>query len=434
MNLAMIGTGYVGLVTGACFSEFGHNVTCVDTDAEKIEALKRGHVFIYEPGLDDLVTRNVAEGRLHFSTSTKEAVAGADVVLIAVGTPTTRRGDGYADLSYVYGAARDIAAGLTNYTVIVDKSTVPVGTAKQVARIVREVNPDAEFDVVSNPEFLREGAAIDDFMKPDRVVIGAESDRAAEVMRKLYAPLHEKDHPIIVTNLETAELIKYASNSFLAIKISFINELSGLCETLGANIQDVAKGMGLDARIGLKFLQAGPGYGGSCFPKDTRALLRIGQEHGAPLRIVETAVEVNEAQKARMVTKIRKALGGSIAGKRIGVLGLSFKPETDDMREAPALTIIPRLLENGAHVVAHDPVAVDVAKTMLLGISFVDDPFAVAENADAVVFLTEWKQYKELDLSKLQGAMRNPLLIDLRNMFCPDQVRALGIEYVSIGR
>lgn len=434
MNLAVIGAGYVGLVSAACFSEFGHIVTCVDVDENRIATLKCGEIPIYEPGLRELVASNTSAGRLIFSNNISDAVPHADAVFIAVGTPTSRRGDGYADMSYVYSAAKDISKSISSYTVIVNKSTVPVGTAKQVARIIRETNPNADFDVVSNPEFLREGAAIDDFMRPDRVVIGCESDKAAEVMMQIYKPLYLLERPFVITNLETAELIKYASNAFLAIKISFINEISGLCEAVGADVTDVARGVGLDRRIGRKFLHAGPGYGGSCFPKDTRALLRIGQEHCSPLRIVETTIEVNEAQKARMVQKIRKALGGSEAGKTIAILGLSFKPETDDMREAPALTIIPRLIENGARVKAHDPVSMKIAAELLPGVEFSENEYTAVEGADAVVVLTEWNQYRALDLIRIKKSMREPIFIDLRNVYEPNQMTALGFKYCSVGR
>lgn len=434
MNLTVIGAGYVGLVSATCFSEFGHAVMCVDKDEQRIGALKRGEIPIYEPGLDELVAKNIRDGRLKFGLSTVDAVTGAEAVFIAVGTPTSRRGNGYADMSYVYAAAEEIAQGLDGYTVIVDKSTVPVGTAKQVARIIRNLRPDADFDVVSNPEFLREGAAITDFTHPDRVVIGVESERAADVMKQVYKPLYLLEQPFVITNLESAELIKYASNAFLATKISFINEIANVCESVGADVTDVARGMGLDGRIGKKFLHAGPGYGGSCFPKDTRALLRIGQENGAALRIVETAVEVNEAQKARMVLKIRNALGGSEAGKTIVVLGLSFKPETDDMREAPSLTILPRLLENGARVVAHDPVAMKNAAELLPGVSFVDDPYTAVKNSDAVVLLTEWNQYRALDLARIKSLMRTPIFVDLRNVYDPSSMGAIGFWYTGVGR
>ncbi|MHB0912221.1 MAG: UDP-glucose dehydrogenase family protein [Armatimonadota bacterium] len=434
MDLVIIGSGYVGLVTGACLSEFGHTVTCVDKDESKIAALKRNEIPIYEPGLAEIVAKNSADGRLSFTCDGAEAIAGADAVFIAVGTPSSRRGDGYADLSYVYAAAEELAKSLTGYTVVIDKSTVPVGTAKQVARIIHEANPQADFDVVSNPEFLREGAAISDFMRPDRVVLGAESERAAEMMRQIYKPLYLLECPFVITNLETAELIKYASNAFLATKISFINELSCLCEAVGADVSDVARGIGLDGRIGRKFLHAGPGYGGSCFPKDTRALMRIAQEHGTSLRIVEATVEVNEAQKARMVHKIRAALKGSESGKTIGVLGLAFKPETDDMRESPALTIIPRLIEMGARVKAHDPAAMEVAGPMLPGVEMLGNEYEVAEGADALILLTEWNQYRALDFEKLKNIMKSPLFIDLRNVYEAARVGEFGFEYHSVGR
>lgn len=434
MNLVIIGSGYVGLVTGACLSEFGHNVTCVDKDQAKIEALKRLEIPIYEPGLDTLVEKNCADSRLTFTCDGAEAIRNADAVFIAVGTPSSRRGDGYADLTYVYGAADDIARNLCGYTVIVDKSTVPVGTARQVARIVQEANPAADFDVVSNPEFLREGAAISDFMHPDRVVLGAETDRAADIMRQIYKPLYLLECPFVITGLESAELIKYASNSFLAAKISFINDMSGLCESLGADITDVARGMGLDGRIGKKFLHAGPGYGGSCFPKDTKALIRIAQEHGSSLRIVEAVVEVNEAQKARMVKKIRQALLPCEAGKTVGFLGLSFKPETDDMRESPALTIIPRLVEVGIRVRAHDPVAMPSASPLLPGVEFVENAYEAAEGADVLVLLTEWNQYRALDLERVKSIMKEPKFVDLRNVYDPSTMKNLGFDYSSVGR
>lgn len=434
MNLVVIGAGYVGLVSGACFSEFGHQVTCVDTDEQKINALRNGEIPIYEPGLKELVIKNVADGRLSFETAADKVIPEADAVFIAVGTPSSRRGDGYADLTYVYDAARGIAQHLSGYTVIIDKSTVPVGTARQVTRIIRDTNPDADFDVVSNPEFLREGAAIDDFMRPDRIVIGTDSKRASDMMMQVYKPLYLIDRPFVVTNPETAELIKYAANAFLATKISFINEISGLCEAVGADVTDVARGIGLDGRIGKKFLHAGPGYGGSCFPKDTRAILRIGQEHEAPLRIVEAVVEANDAQKARMVKKIRTVLGGSESGKTVGILGLSFKPETDDMRESPALTIIPRLIEKGAHVKAHDPAASEIASALMPELQITDNPYDVAEGADALVLMTEWNQYRALDLERLKSLMKTPVFIDLRNVYDPEEMRRAGFNYISVGR
>ncbi|MCI5209298.1 MAG: UDP-glucose/GDP-mannose dehydrogenase family protein [Candidatus Electrothrix sp. ATG2] len=435
MKIAMIGTGYVGLVTGTCFAEFGHHVTCVDKLEEKIQTLQEGNIPIYEPGLDVMVAKNVAEGRLRFTTDLAEAVPDAEAVFIAVGTPTSRRGDGYADLTYIYAAAKELAEFLRDYTVIVDKSTVPVGTARQVARIIREANPKADFDVASNPEFLREGAAIADFMRPDRVVIGVESERSEQVLREIYQPLFLRDTPIVSTSIETAELTKYAANAFLAVKISFINEIASVCEAVGGNVTDLAKGIGMDGRIGSKFLHPGPGYGGSCFPKDTLALMRLVQEYGESLRIVEAAVEVNAAQKARMVKKIRDALGGSEAGKTLAVLGLTFKPETDDMRDAPALTILPALLEKGAVVRAHDPKGMEEAKKYLPdGIQYIDDAYGACEEADAVILMTEWNQYRALDFEKLKSSMKTPIFIDLRNVYDPTSLTNLGFSYVGVGR
>ncbi|OGQ95480.1 MAG: UDP-glucose 6-dehydrogenase [Deltaproteobacteria bacterium RIFOXYD12_FULL_57_12] len=435
MKLAIIGTGYVGLVSGACFSEFGHEVICVDNNGDKIAALCQGQIPIYEPGLTELVVKNVTGGRLRFTTNLAEAVPRAEAVFIAVGTPSSRRGDGYADLSYIYSAARDIAPHISGYTVVVDKSTVPVGTARQVARVIREVNPAAEFDVASNPEFLREGAAINDFMRPDRVVVGVDNDRAAAVLRGIYSPLYLIETPVVITTPETAELIKYAANAFLAVKISYINEMATICEAVGADGIALAKGIGLDGRIGKKFLHPGPGYGGSCFPKDTLALLRTVQEYGVSARIVEAAVEVNAAQKARMVKKIRDALGGSETGKTIGVLGLTFKPETDDMRDAPALTILPALIEKGARIVAHDPQGMrEAAKYLPEGVEFVDNPYAVCAGADALVLMTEWNQYRALDLGRIKSGMRNSVFIDLRNVYAPEQVRSAGFSYFGVGR
>ena len=434
MRVAMIGTGYVGLVSGTCFAEFGADVTCIDVDASKIDALKQGQIPIYEPGLDQMVAKNVREDRLKFTTDLADPIRDADLVFIAVGTPS-RHGDGYADLSFVYAAARQIATHLQGYTVIVDKSTVPVGTARNVARIMRETNATADFDVASNPEFLREGAAIADFMRPDRVVIGVESTRAEALLRELYRPLNLIEAPILVTGIESAELIKYASNAFPATKISFINEMAMLCEQVGADVHAVAKGMGLDGRIGKKFLHAGPGYGGSCFPKDTQALVRIAQEHGVSSRIVETVIEVNAAQKARMTKKIREALGGSEAGKTIAVLGLTFKPETDDMRDAPSLSILPALLEKGASIRAHDPQGVHEAEKLLpAGIVYCDSIYETLEQADAVVLLTEWNVYRGLDLERVQSLMRGRVFCDLRNVYEPVQMRAAGFDYVCVGR
>jgi len=436
MKITMIGTGYVGLVTGTCFAEFGHHVTCIDKIPEKIAKLRQGIIPIYEPGLEALVAKNVSEGRLTFTTEAAEAVPDADAVFLAVGTPTSRRGDGYADLSYIYEASREVAAQLKGYTVIVDKSTVPVGTARQVERIIRDVNPTAEFDVASNPEFLREGAAINDFMRPDRVVIGVESERAAQVLRQIYQPLYLLETPIVQTGLETAELIKYAANAFLAVKISFINEMATVCEEVGADVTELARGIGMDGRIGKKFLHPGPGYGGSCFPKDTLALLRMVQEHGESLRIVEAAVEVNAAQKARMVKKIRDMLGGDVAGKTIAVLGLTFKPETDDMREAPAITILPALVEKGATLRAHDPQGVEEAKKYLpREIVYCAGAYEACTGADAVVLLTEWNQYRALDLERIKGLMQQPpVFIDLRNVYDPARLKGLGFRYAGVGR
>ena len=435
MNITIIGTGYVGLVSGTCFSEFGHEVVCIDHDAAKIATLCQGKIPIYEPGLADLVAKNVAAGHLRFTTDLSQAVPEADAVFLAVGTPSSRRGDGYADLSYLYEAARGLASHLAGYTVVVDKSTVPVGTARQVERIIRETNPGASFDMASNPEFLREGAAINDFMRPDRVVIGVENELAASVLREIYASLYLIETPIVVTSIETAELTKYAANAFLAVKISFINEMASICEAVGADAIALAKGIGLDGRIGKKFLHPGPGYGGSCFPKDTVALLRTVQEHGVSARIVEAAVEVNAAQKARMVKKIRDALGGSESGKTIGVLGLAFKPETDDMREAPALTILPALLERGAKIQAHDPQGMhEAARLLPAAMVYVDDPSEVFANADAVVLMTEWNQYRALDFNKMKDRMRQPVFIDLRNVYEPNKVRAAGYAYHGNGR
>ncbi|RMH53026.1 MAG: UDP-glucose/GDP-mannose dehydrogenase family protein [Zetaproteobacteria bacterium] len=434
MKVVMIGAGYVGLVSGSCFAEFGAEVVCIDVAEAKIAALKSGRIPIYEPGLDDLVARNVAAGRLAFSTELAGEVGDADLIFMAVGTPT-RRGDGHADLQYLYAAAERLAPHLSGYTVIVDKSTVPVGTAREVARIIRQHNPTADFDVASNPEFLREGAAINDFMHPDRVVIGVDSPRAEARLRALYRPLNLRETPLLITDLESAELIKYASNAFLAIKISFINELSALCEQVGADVHAVAKGMGMDGRIGSKFLHPGPGYGGSCFPKDTLALLRTAQEHGVSLRLVSAAIEANAAQKARMIRKIRTALGGSEAGRTIAVLGLAFKPETDDMRDAPALSILPALMEKGAAIRAHDPQAMDEAAELLPeGVTFCQGPYEAARDADALVLMTEWNAYRNLDLARLGASMRRRIMIDLRNVYSAEIAREHGFRYASVGR
>ena len=434
MKVVMIGTGYVGLVSGTCFAEFGADVVCVDVDAQKVNRLRNGEIPIYEPGLEDMVAKNVREGRLAFTTELGEVAGAADLIFIAVGTPS-RRGDGFADLSYVYEAARQVAPHLRDYTVIVDKSTVPVGTARNVARLIRETNPEADFDVASNPEFLREGAALSDFMRPDRVVIGVETERAERRLRELYRPLNLIEAPILATGLESAELIKYAANAFLATKISFINEISMLCEQVGADVHAVAKGMGMDKRIGSKFLHPGPGYGGSCFPKDTQALVRIAQEHGVSSRIVESVIEVNAAQKARMIKKIREALGGNEAGKTIGVLGLTFKPETDDMRDAPALSILPALIEKGANVKAHDPQGMHEAKGMLpASVHYCDEAYEVFRDVDVVVLMTEWNVYRGLDLKRAGALMKDKVFVDLRNVYERATMEAEGFKYASVGR
>jgi UDPglucose 6-dehydrogenase len=433
MHVAVIGTGYVGLVSGACFSEFGVNVVCVDKDAGKIARLQRGDMPIYEPGLDQLVESNVKAGRLAFSTDTATAVAGADAVFIAVGTPS-RRGDGHADLSYVFGAAEEIAASLTGYAVIVTKSTVPVGTGREVERILRKVRPDGMFDVVSNPEFLREGSAIEDFMRPDRVVIGTASERAQEVMRALYRPLFLIETPMLFTAIETAELIKYAANTFLAAKITFINEIANLCEKVGADVQDVAKGIGLDGRIGRKFLHAGPGYGGSCFPKDCRALVRTAQEAGAPLSIVETVVRVNDARKDSMAAKVIEGCGGSVAGKTLAVLGLTFKPNTDDMRESPSLAIVPALQAAGATIRAYDPEGMDEARKLMPDLTYCATSYETMEGADALVLVTEWNEFRALDLDRVKALLRTPTVIDLRNIYKPADMADSGFFYISVGR
>lgn len=434
MKIAIIGTGYVGLVSGACFAELGHDVACIDIDEAKIARLRRQEIPIYEPGLDALVLKNTQAGRLVFTTDFTPAVPEAQVIFIAVGTPASRRGDGYADLTYVYDAARQLAPHLQNYTVVVNKSTVPVGTARQVARIISEVNPDASFDVASNPEFLREGAAIRDFMHPDRVVIGVDSERAQEVLKAIYRPLYLIETPFVITGIETSELIKYAANAFLATKISFINELANICEEIGGDVQDVARGIGLDGRIGKKFLHAGPGYGGSCFPKDTHALLRIAQEYGLACRIVEAVVEVNAAQKARMVRKIRKALGGNEGGKTIAVLGLAFKPETDDIRDAPSLTIISTLLEHGASIRAHDPQAMEEAAKVLPSVKYCSNAYEACQGADAVVLMTEWNEYRALDLARIRSQMQGSIFIDLRNVYTNKTMEQHGFRYYSVGR
>lgn len=434
MRIAMVGTGYVGLVSGACFSDFGHEVVCVDKDAAKITRLTRGEVPIFEPGLEALISKNAAAGRLSFTTDLAAAVAGAEAVFIAVGTPT-RRGDGHADLSYVMAAAADIGRALTGYAAVVTKSTVPVGTNRKVAEALRAANPAADFDVVSNPEFLREGAAIDDFMRPDRVVVGVETAKARKVMAELYRPLSLREFPMVYTGLESAEMIKYAANSFLATKITFINEMAALCEKVGADVKMVARGMGMDGRIGDKFLHAGPGYGGSCFPKDTKALARIGQEHASPMQIVETVIKVNEEVKRRMIDKIVDLCGGTLRDKTIAVLGVTFKPNTDDMRDAPSLTIIPALVGAGAKVRISDPQGRHEGEALLAGVKWIENPYQAANDADLVVLLTEWNEFRGLDLAKLARKMATPQMADLRNIYDPAEVREAGFTaYVGVGR
>lgn len=433
MKIAMIGAGYVGLVSGTCFAEFGMDVTCVDLDLKKIERLRRGEIPIYEPGLEDMVKRLVAAGRLHFTDAIKDAVRDADAVFIAVGTPP-RRFDRAADLSFVYGAAREIAEVMDGYTVIITKSTVPVGTAREVERIIRETRPDGDFDVCSNPEFLREGAAINDFLKPDRVVIGAESERAQAVMRAIYRPLYLNETPIVFTGLETAEITKYAANAFLATKITFINDIANLCEKAGADVQQVAKAIGLDGRIGSKFLHPGPGYGGSCFPKDTEALLRIGEQYGAPQRIVDAVVRINEERRRDMARRVVAACDGTVRGKKIAVLGISFKPNTDDIRDAPSLTIVPLLQDAGAQVVAYDPAAMETGADELPDVAWASSPYDAAVDADAVVILTEWHEFRAMDLTRLRGLMKTPLICDFRNIYKLDDIAGSGFDYHSIGR
>src|SRR3954470_6704715 len=433
MRVAMIGAGYVGLVSGACFADFGHEVCCVDKDPAKIEALNRGGVPIFEPGLAELVAKNVREDRLTFTTDLSQAVKNAEAVFIAVGTPS-RRGDGHADLSYVYQAARDIAAAMDGYTVVVTKSTVPVGTGDEVERIIRETRAEADFAVVSNPEFLREGAAIADFKRPDRILIGAEDERAAALMTELYRPLYLNQSPLLVTSRRSAELTKYAANPFLATKITFINEIADLCEKVGANVQEVARGMGLDNRIGSKFLHAGPGFGGSCFPKDTLALIKTAQDYDCPIRIVETVAAVNDQRKRAMARKVIQACDGSVRGKTIAVLGLTFKPNTDDMREAPSLSIIAGLIDGGASVRAYDPEGMEQARHVLDGVEYAEDPYACAEGADALVIVTEWDAFRALDLERIRDALKQPILVDLRNIYRADDLAEHGFTYVSVGR
>ena len=433
MRIVMIGSGYVGLVSGACFADFGHHVTCVDKDANKIARLRGGGIPIYEPGLDDLVARNVAAGHLFFTTDLSEAVGKADVVFIAVGTPS-RRGDGHADLSYVHDAAREIAGALDGFTVIVTKSTVPVGTGDEVERIIRECNPTADFAVASNPEFLREGAAIEDFKRPDRVVIGIEDERARTPMNEVYRPLSLNKAPIVFTRRRTSELIKYAANAFLAMKITYINEMADLCEQVGADVQEVAHGIGLDNRIGGKFLHAGPGYGGSCFPKDTLALMKTAQDHAAPLRLIEATVAVNEQRKRAMGRKVIAAMDGAVRGQTVAVLGLTFKPNTDDMRDAPSIAIIQTLQDAGARVRAYDPEGMRAAEAVLTDVEYASSAYEAAEGAAAAVIVTEWDAFRALDLARLRALMANPLLVDLRNIYPPEQVEGAGLRYVGIGR
>lgn len=433
MRIAMIGTGYVGLVSGACFSELGHEVTCVDKDDAKIESLRQGIIPIFEPGLDQLVSSNMTAGRLKFETDLKNAVQEADAVFIAVGTPS-RRGDGQADLSYVYAAAEEIACSVKNGTVIVTKSTVPVGTGREVAQIIRKANPDLDFDIVSNPEFLREGSAIEDFMRPDRVVVGVEKDRARERMQNIYRPLSLIQTPILFTTLESSELIKYAGNAFLATKITFINEMADLCEKVGGDVHDVAKGIGLDGRIGAKFLHAGPGFGGSCFPKDTRALWDTSVKVAAPISLIETVIKVNENRKRKMADKIISACGGDLKDKKIAILGLTFKPNTDDMRESPSLDIIPALQQAGAVIHAYDPEGQKEAAKLLNDVSFQSDAYGTMEDADALVIITEWNAFRALDFERVKSLMKTPVIVDLRNVYEPEIMQNAGFDYSCVGR
>jgi UDPglucose 6-dehydrogenase len=433
MHIAMIGSGYVGLVSGACFADFGHDVTCVDKDETRIAALERGEIPIFEPGLEEIVATNVRQKRLSFTRSLASAVASADAVFIAVGTPS-RRGDGHADLGYVYAAAAEVADALDGFTVIITKSTVPVGTGDEIERIIRERRPDADFAVVSNPEFLREGAAITDFKRPDRIVVGTDETRARAVLSEIYRPLYLNQAPIVFMSRRTAELTKYAANAFLATKITFINEIADLCEKAGADVQDVARGIGLDNRIGPKFLHAGPGYGGSCFPKDTMALIKTAQEFGAPIRIVETVAAANETRKRRMADKILEACGGSVTGKTVAVLGLAFKPNTDDMRDAPSLVILPALQSLGAGVRAFDPESMDQARPLLADVTFCDDAYECARGAHALVILTEWDAFRALDLTRIKTLLAAPVIVDLRNIYNPEDTRKRGFAYTGVGR
>ena len=434
MNITIIGCGYVGLVSGTCFSEFGADVSCYDIDKDRIEKLSNGEIPIYEPGLDNLVKKNIKQGRLKFTSQIDNCVPESDLIFIAVGTPT-RRGDGHADLQYVFKAIEDIAPYLNGYTLIVNKSTVPVGTAREVKKLIIEKNPKATFDVASNPEFLREGAAITDFMRPDRVVIGVESERASDLLRELYRPINLIEAPILFTNLESAELIKYASNAFLATKVTFINEIAALCEEVGADVHAVSKGMGLDGRIGRKFLHPGPGYGGSCLPKDTRALVRTAKEKGAQCEIVDTVIRVNEQQKIRMIEKICAACDADVSGKNLTILGLTFKPETDDMRESPALTILPELIKKKANIIAYDPKGMDEAKKIFLNdVQFKDDPYEAIKKSDAVIIMTEWNIFRGMNLKKIKKLMRGNKFIDLKNIYEPSEMKAAGFEYFCVGR
>jgi len=433
MRIVMIGSGYVGLVSGACFADFGHDVICVDLDSDKIEKLRAGHIPIFEPGLDALVSENMRAGRLSFTTELSAAVRNAEVVFIAVGTPS-RRGDGHADLSYVYAAARSIAASISGFTVIVTKSTVPVGTGDEVERVMREAKPGIDIAVVSNPEFLREGSAIDDFKRPDRIVVGADEERAQEVMAAVYRPLYLNQAPIVFTSRRTAEIIKYAANAFLATKITFINEIADLCEKAGADVQDVARGIGLDKRIGPKFLNAGPGYGGSCFPKDMLALAKIGQDHETPMRLVETTISINDQRKRAMGRKVIAACGGSVRGKTIAVLGLTFKPNTDDMREAPSIAIVQTLIDAGAKIVAYDPHGMELARAALPPVEYANSAYEAAEGADCLAIVTEWNEFRSLDLTRLHRIMAAPVIVDLRNIYKRGEVEAKGFVYSSIGR
>ncbi len=433
MRITMIGSGYVGLVSGVCFADFGHDIICVDKDAGKIDALQRGEMPIFEPGLEQLVADNVRAGRLSFTTEVEASVAASDVVFIAVGTPS-RRGDGHADLSYVYAAAREIAQHVKGFTVIVTKSTVPVGTGDEVERIVRETNPEADVAVVSNPEFLREGAAIEDFKRPDRIVIGLNDERARGVMTEVYRPLYLNQAPLLFTSRRTSELIKYAANAFLAMKITFINEMSDLCEKVGANVQEVSRGIGLDGRIGSKFLHAGPGYGGSCFPKDTLALAKTAQDFDSPVRLIETTISINDNRKRAMGRKVIAAMGGDVRGKTIAVLGLTFKPNTDDMRDSPAISIIQTLQDGGATVTGYDPEGMEHARLIIDNIAYSEDAYSAARGADAIVIVTEWNQFRALDFARLKSVMKAPVLVDLRNIYRHDEVAKHGFAYTSVGR